>query len=269
MKINGISYWVKNEKCEMLNLDDGLKTLCIPAFMDKVNGEVIGLCGSVKKFIVEDGNPNYYVKDNCLISKDGELIAGAADSVIPTDGNVKRIGNMAFLHKAPMHLVIPDGVKSIGYRAFAESEKLRSVYIPESVQEISSAFERCDNLTAVFYGGSREKWSALCKEKPINDHVGKRDVYCKTEGAGMRRMNIDSRHVCPVCEKTMFPEYDSYDICGICGWEDEAGAEKYPDEDVGANYCSLNDYRKKYLSRVAQNSDYTWDKEMEEKWKDK
>ena len=99
MKINGISYWVKNEKCEMLNLDDGLKTLCIPAFMDKVNGEVIGLCGSVKKFIVEDGNPNYYVKNNCLLSKDGELVAGAADSVIPTDGSVKRIGNMAFLHK--------------------------------------------------------------------------------------------------------------------------------------------------------------------------
>ena len=58
MKINGISYWIKDEKCEMLNLDDGLKTLCIPGFMDKVNGEVIGLCGSVKKFIVEDGNPN-------------------------------------------------------------------------------------------------------------------------------------------------------------------------------------------------------------------
>ena len=132
MKINGISYWIKDEKCEMLNLDDGLKTLCIPGFMDKVNGEVIGLCGSVKKFIVEDGNPNYYVKNNCLLSKGGELVAGAADSVIPTDGSVKRIGNMAFLHKAPMHLVIPDGVKSIGYRAFAESENLRSVYIPES-----------------------------------------------------------------------------------------------------------------------------------------
>lgn len=77
------------------------------------------------------------------ISKDGELVAGEADSVIPTDGSVKRIGNMAFLYKAPMHLVIPDGVKSIGYHAFAESKNLLTVYIPASVEEISYPFERC------------------------------------------------------------------------------------------------------------------------------
>ena len=181
MKINGITYWVKDGKCEMLTLDDGLKTLRIPAFMDKVNGEVIGLCGSVKKFIVEEGNSNYCVKNNCLISKDGELIAGAADCVIPTDGSVKRIGNMAFLHKAPMPLVVPDGVKSIGYRAFAESENLRSVYIPESVEEISCAFERCNNLTAVFFGGSREEWEKMTEGRRVNQYGEEPQVYCKTE----------------------------------------------------------------------------------------
>ena len=186
MKINGISYWVKDGKCEMLNLDNGLKILRIPAFMDKVNGEVIGLCGSVKKFIVEDGNLNYYVNNNCLMSKDGELIAGAVDGVIPTDGSVKRIGNMAFLGKAPMHLVIPDGVKSIGYRAFAESENLRSVYIPESVEEISCAFERCDNLTSVFYGGSREKWEKLTKGERLNPYGVEPCVYYKMGVVCMR-----------------------------------------------------------------------------------
>ncbi len=181
MKINGISYWVKDGRCEILNLDDGLKRLRIPAFMDKVNGEVIGLCRSVEKFIVEEGNPNYYVKDNCLISKDGELIAGAADSIIPADGSIKRIGNMAFLHKAPMHLVIPDGVKSIGYRAFAESANLRSVYIPESVEKIFCAFERCNNLTAVFFGGSCEKWEKMMKGRQVNQYGEEPQVYCKTE----------------------------------------------------------------------------------------
>ena len=181
MKINGISYWVKDGKCEMLNLDDGLKILRIPAFMDKVNGEVIGLCGSMEKFIVEDGNPNYYVKNNCLISKSGEIVAGAADSIIPTDGSVKRIGNMAFLGKAPMHLVIPDGVKSIGYRAFAESENLRSVYIPESVEEISYPFERCDNLVCVFFGESREKWEGIVKGQKLNSFGCEPNVYCKGE----------------------------------------------------------------------------------------
>ena len=170
----------------MLNLDDGLKTLRIPAFMDKLNGEVIGLCGSVQRFVVEEGNLNYYVKSNCLISVDGELVAGHTNSVIPTDGSIKCIGNMAFLGKAPECLVIPDGVRSIGYRAFAESENLRSVYIPESVEEISCAFERCDNLTSVFYGGSREKWEKLTKGERLNPYGVAPCVYYKMGVVCMR-----------------------------------------------------------------------------------
>lgn len=188
MKINGISYWVKDGKCEMLNLDDGLKTLRIPAFMDKINGEVIGLCGSIQRFIVEEGNPHYYVKDKCLLSVSGELVAGVAESVIPTDGSIKRIGNMAFLGKTPECLVIPDGVRSIGYRAFAESENLISVYIPESVEEISSAFERCNNLTAVFFGGSREQWESIVKGQTLNSFGIEPNVSCRgKENGGIKK----------------------------------------------------------------------------------
>lgn len=253
MKINGISYWIKDGKCEMLNLDNGLKTLRIPAFMDKVNGEVIALCGSVEKFIVEDGNPNYYVKDNCLISKDGELVAGAADSVIPTDGSIKRIGNMAFLHKAPMHLVIPDGVKSIGYRAFAESENLHSVYIPESVEEISYAFERCSELENIFFGGSREKWETITQNQKVNA-FGREPyyVYCKTE------VDIEGRHLCPICRKTMFPGVFSCDICDACGWEDDVNYERFPDMESCANGYTVAEYRKMYFERVKANPNYNW-----------
>lgn len=185
MIINGISYWVKDGKCEMLNLKAGLKVLRIPAFMDKVNGEVIGLCGSIQRFVVEEGNLNYYVKSNCLISVDGELVAGHTNSVIPTDGSIKRIGNMAFLGKAPECLVIPNGVRVIGYRAFAESENLRSVYIPESVEELSCAFEHCDHLTSIFFGGTREKWEKITKGQKLNPHGVEVCVYCETVGAGM------------------------------------------------------------------------------------
>lgn len=253
MKINGISYWVKDGKCEMLNLDDGLKILRIPAFMDKVNGEVIGLCGSVEKFIVEDGNPNYYVKDNCLISKDGELVAGAADSIIPTDGSIKRIGNMAFLHKAPMHLVIPDGVKSIGNRAFTESKNLRSVYIPESVQEISCAFERCSELENIFFGGSREQWETIMQNQEVNAFDKEAYyVYCKTE------VHIEGRHLCPICGKTMFPGDFSCNICDACGWEDDVNYERFPDMESCANGYTVAEYRKMYFERVKANPNYNW-----------
>ena len=261
MIINGISYWKKDEKYEMLNLQEGLKTLQIPAFMDKVNGEIIGYCNSVETFIVEEGNPWYYVQDNCLMTRDGELVAGGINSVIPTDGRVKRIGNMAFFRKAPTHLVIPEGVKEIGYRAFAESEALYSVYLPDSVENFSQAFEGCENLETVFFGGSREDWERITQGKRLNPYGVEPQTYCRKEGKGQRQMHIETRHVCPVCGKMMFAEYDSYEICGTCGWEDETWCETHPDEESGPNYCSLNEYRRRFLQRVAENPLYAWKNE--------
>ena len=43
------------------------------------------------------------------------------------------------------------------------------------------------------------------------------------------------RHPCPVCGRTMFEEYDSYDICMVCGWEEDAMQEECPDECGGQN----------------------------------
>ena len=43
------------------------------------------------------------------------------------------------------------------------------------------------------------------------------------------------RHPCPVCGRTMFEEYDSYDICMVCGWEDDAMQEEFPVEGGGPN----------------------------------
>ena len=72
-------------------------------------------------------------------------------------------------------------------------------------------------------------------------------------------------HPCPVCGKTTFPEAGSYDICIVCGWEDEAWCEEYPDEESTANYRSLNQYRREYFQRVANDAKYTWIEEMKKK----
>lgn len=54
------------------------------------------------------------------------------------------------------------------------------------------------------------------------------------------------KHNCPVCEKHIFSEYGSYEICPICGWEDDKLQLKKPDYDGGANEMSLNEYRKNW-----------------------
>lgn len=72
------------------------------------------------------------------------------------------------------------------------------------------------------------------------------------------------RHPCPVCGRTIFEEYDSYFICEICGWEDNAFQEEFPDEGGGPN-ASLNECRKRFRERIAADPDYTWAKECDER----
>ena len=56
------------------------------------------------------------------------------------------------------------------------------------------------------------------------------------------------KHKCPVCGRSDFPEWNSFEICEECGWEDDGGQEGYPDDDAGANGISLNQYRADYES---------------------
>ena len=58
----------------------------------------------------------------------------------------------------------------------------------------------------------------------------------------------NGEHKCPVCGKTIFPSEGSYEVCGVCGWEDDPVQEDDPDFDVGANEYSLNEYKAKYES---------------------
>ena len=55
-----------------------------------------------------------------------------------------------------------------------------------------------------------------------------------------------SKHLCPVCGKYEFEGYSSYDICDICGWEDDGFQEENPDEENCANEMSLNQYKAAY-----------------------
>lgn len=53
-------------------------------------------------------------------------------------------------------------------------------------------------------------------------------------------------HPCPVCGEYLFPETGSFDICEVCGWEDDAVQEDNPDEEDCANHMSLNQAKAAY-----------------------
>ena len=108
---------------------------------------------------------------------------------------------------------------------------------------------------------NRRFTSGYASKEDIKNIVEKVKMKCIEKGDLM-----DGTHICPVCGKTVFSSQSSYEICSICGWEDEGGCEEYPDEESGPNHCSLNEYRRRFFQRVQENPNYSWTKEMDEKW---
>lgn len=51
--------------------------------------------------------------------------------------------------------------------------------------------------------------------------------------------------ICPCCRAYFFSEKHSYEICPVCGWEDDPLQKKDPDFAGGANILSLNEARKR------------------------
>lgn len=52
---------------------------------------------------------------------------------------------------------------------------------------------------------------------------------------------------CPVCGKTEFDEYSSYDICPFCKWEDDGVQSDDHNYAGGANDLSVNEARIEYF----------------------
>ena len=52
--------------------------------------------------------------------------------------------------------------------------------------------------------------------------------------------------VCPCCGQFVFEEKGAYEICPVCGWEDDPYQRRNPDFAGGANSLSLNQARRYY-----------------------
>ncbi|MBR1270839.1 hypothetical protein JQ629_25520 [Bradyrhizobium sp. AUGA SZCCT0222] len=48
---------------------------------------------------------------------------------------------------------------------------------------------------------------------------------------------------CPCCRSSVVSEPGNYEICQVCGWEDDPVQAADPDYAGGANELSLNQYR--------------------------
>ncbi len=68
-------------------------------------------------------------------------------------------------------------------------------------------------------------------------------------------------HLCPVCGEHMFEDGLSYDICPVCGWQDD-GYEVDPDDENGGPSERFLEHRKQFLEKRKINPKYNWWKEV-------
>lgn len=129
-----------------------LESLTVPKSVSVIGKRAFGMCTSVRTFEAEEGNPFYHSAGNCLIDTEKkELIAGFGSSVIPNNGSVTKIADIAFRDCLSLRsIVIPETVESIGNEAFSCCENLTEVSFSEGLKTIGKlAFSCCRSLQSI------------------------------------------------------------------------------------------------------------------------
>ena len=57
---------------------------------------------------------------------------------------------------------------------------------------------------------------------------------------------------CPCCGSRGLAEAGAYEICAVCGWEDDPVQSAQPDRAGGANRASLDEARAAWAARIAE-----------------
>ena len=100
--------------------------------LTSIGDAVFTWCSSLTEITIDANNDNYKTIDGNLYTKDGKTLIQYA------------------IGKKDTSFIIPDGVTSIGYKAFENCDSITDITIPASIEIIGEyAFHMCDNLTGI------------------------------------------------------------------------------------------------------------------------
>lgn len=145
-----------------------LTSVTIPASVVTIGGSAFEKCGSLANVSFANAeNSSLKMISNSAFEYCSSL------SAIDLPASVDTIENDAFCHTGLTSVVLPEGLKVIRGSLFKNCGSLTEVTIPSTVTEIwFGAFDGCDELTTIHFGGSQAQWEAITGSgKPSTPHV--------------------------------------------------------------------------------------------------
>lgn len=121
----------------------GLTSIAIPKDLTALGNGAFAHSESLQSISVVSGNTMFQAVGGVLFSYDGKTLKQYPGG------------------KSDTSYTVPEGVTGIGVEAFAGA-KLQSITIPLDVTSVGQyAFEDCDSLTDVYYGGTESEWEQV------------------------------------------------------------------------------------------------------------
>ena len=174
------------------NGNSNIMQVSILGNVEEIGDQAFYCCSSLEGVEVDASNPNYASQDGVLFSGNMETLIyypnGLTDAAYEVPAEVVLIENYAFFNCSFLtDITLNEGIETIGTMAFAYCSSLQQLripssavviydhafygcgasvlYIPENVEEIGEyAFDGCENLEDIYYGGSKEEWNEINDE---------------------------------------------------------------------------------------------------------
>ena len=138
---------------------DALKQVIIGSGVEQIGAGAFSGCSSLKNISVSGGNADFIAEDGCLYSNGGRQLLLSANSSGIFNSSVTSVSDYAFYGSDISSVNIPGQVSSIGSKAFAECNMLRSVVFSGSSQvTVSEDAFRDVNADVYVPEGSSSFW---------------------------------------------------------------------------------------------------------------
>ncbi|MBQ7849042.1 MAG: leucine-rich repeat domain-containing protein [Clostridia bacterium] len=142
-------------------LGGSLQSVTIPDTVVRIDGNPFNGLYKLTRISVSDSHPNLVMKGNALIDQDTGtlhtyLISSNAETFTVPDG-VTDIAPRAFMYAKPQTIVFPEGLASIGEKAFWNCNSRLTLSLPEGLTYIGpDAFAYSQYITSVQFPSTLE-----------------------------------------------------------------------------------------------------------------